>query len=86
VDPGTTQREDSRLKQKTKTNKKIRRQAVPRATRGDTTPTYKKFHETFNETKTSYIQQMTIRRLHAITLVAVKSRDQDTLPLVTLVS
>jgi hypothetical protein len=43
VDPETTQREDSRLKQKTKRNKKIRRQAVPRATRGDTTPTYKKW-------------------------------------------
>jgi hypothetical protein len=54
VDPETTQREDSKLKQKTKRNKKIRRQAVPRATRGDTTPTFKKFHETPNETKTSY--------------------------------
>jgi len=86
VDPETTQREDSKLKQKTKRNKKIRRQAVPRATRGDTTPTFKKFHETPNETKKQVIQQMTIRRLHAPTLVAVKSRDQATLSLVTLVS
>ena len=57
MDPETTQREDSKLKQKTKRNKKIRRQAVPRATKGDTTPTFKKFHETPNETKKQVIQK-----------------------------
>ena len=54
MDPETTRREDSKQKQKTKKNTTIRRQAVPRATRGDITPTFKKFHETPNETETSY--------------------------------
>ena len=85
MDPETTRREDSKQKQKTKKNTTIRRQAVPRATRGDITPTFKQFHETPNETETSYTtndDQASPR----LTLVAVKSRDQATLSLVTLVS
>ena len=71
MNPETTQREDSKQKQKTEKNTTIRRQAVP-AQLGETSHRPSKInHETPNEIEKQVIQQMTIRRLLALALVVV---------------